>query len=199
MVGAHVLADRVEAAVHAVLPGSDVLVHLEPQTENLDLRARILALALAEPLVREAHDIDLYEHDDRRFSVSLHLKMNTDLPLGEAHEVAERVEAALRSQDDVADVHTHLEPLERPLPALPGPDGAASEEERIRQLIVARTGHVPRELLLLNTAAGPVVFVTVGVGSNMALPEAHELASRLEEDIRRDQPHMADVVVDTEP
>jgi divalent metal cation (Fe/Co/Zn/Cd) transporter len=33
----------------------------------------------------------------------------------------------------------------------------------------------------------------------MALPEAHDLASRLEDDIREGQSHMQDVVVHTEP
>jgi divalent metal cation (Fe/Co/Zn/Cd) transporter len=33
----------------------------------------------------------------------------------------------------------------------------------------------------------------------MTLSAAHELASRLEDDIRSDQPHMQDVVVHTEP
>jgi divalent metal cation (Fe/Co/Zn/Cd) transporter len=33
----------------------------------------------------------------------------------------------------------------------------------------------------------------------VTLPEAHELASRLEDEIREGQPHMQDVVVHTEP
>jgi divalent metal cation (Fe/Co/Zn/Cd) transporter len=43
------------------------------------------------------------------------------------------------------------------------------------------------------------VFVSVGVRAQMSLPDAHELASRLEDDIRAGQPHMQDVVVHTEP
>jgi divalent metal cation (Fe/Co/Zn/Cd) transporter len=105
----------------------------------------------------------------------------------------------LRREPDVSDVHTHLEPLEKPLAAQPGAAHDAGEVQRIRALVVERTGQPPRELSLLQTNEGRVVFVTVGVGSGVALPEAHELASRLEEDIRRDQPHMADVVVHTEP
>jgi divalent metal cation (Fe/Co/Zn/Cd) transporter len=198
IVEGHSLADEVESAVRDALPGSDVVVHLEPQREGLDLRDRALAAALAEPLVREAHDITLYEHDGR-ISVSLHLKLPADMPLEEAHLVAQRVEAALAAEPDVDEVLTHLEPLERPLAALPGLAHDAREEERIGELIVARTGRVPRRLTLLNTDAGRVVFVTVGIGRGVALPEAHELASRLEDDIRRDQPHMADVVVHTEP
>jgi cation diffusion facilitator family transporter len=194
----HTLADEVESAVRVVLPESDVIVHLEPQLENLEVRERALALALGEPLVREAHDITIYEHEGE-VSVSLHLKLMADVPLSEAHDVAERVEAALRKEPGVASVHTHLEPLERPLAAAPGQAHDAGEEKRINDLVCARTGENPRELLLLTTEGGRVVFVTVGVGVGVSLADAHEIAGRLEDDIRRDQPHMADVVVHTEP
>jgi divalent metal cation (Fe/Co/Zn/Cd) transporter len=160
-----------------------------------------LAAALAEPLVREAHDITIYEHDGR-VSVSLHLKMDPDVTVGEAHEVAERVEAALRAEPGVEDVHTHLEPLEQPVAARPEDDGAAADDaqrQRITQLVQHRTGQPPRELLLLHAAGGLVVFVSVAVPADMTLADAHELASRLEDDIREGQPHMQDVVVHTEP
>jgi hypothetical protein len=57
----------------------------------------------------------------------------------------------------------------------------------------------PRELRLLHAAGGLVVFVSVVVPADMTLPDAHELASRLEDEIREGQPHMQDVVVHTEP
>jgi divalent metal cation (Fe/Co/Zn/Cd) transporter len=37
------------------------------------------------------------------------------------------------------------------------------------------------------------------VPADMTLADAHELASRIEDDIRDGQPHMQDVVVHTEP
>jgi len=201
VVESHSTADAVEAAVQDVLPDTDVVVHLEPRREGLDLRDRVLAIALAEPLVREAHDITIYEHDGL-VSVSLHLKMAPDVAIDEAHEVAERVEAALRREPQVEDVQTHLEPLEQPVAARPDedrehPDDA--ERERISRLVLARTGQQPRQLRLLHAAGGLVVFVSVAVPSDMTLPEAHDLASRLEDDIRVGQSHMQDVVVHTEP
>src|ERR1700742_1942216 len=116
LVASHHAADRVEAAVRRALPDADVVVHVEPQREGLDLRARALAIALAEPLVQEAHDIAIYRHGDH-CSVSMHLKLDAATPLAEAHEVAERIEAALRHDSEVDDVQTHLEPLEEPLAA----------------------------------------------------------------------------------
>jgi cation diffusion facilitator family transporter len=198
IVEGHATADAVENAIRDELPGSDVVVHLEPQHEGLDLRDRALAVALAEPLVREAHDITLYEHDSG-VSISLHLKLPADVALDEAHDVAERIEAALRAEPGVSDVQTHLEPLERPLIAETPQLDDAAETERIRSLVIRRTGQSPRELSLMSTTAGRVVFVTVAIEPSLGLADAHELASQLEEDIRRNQPHMADVVVHTEP
>ncbi len=201
VVESHGTADAVEAAVREALPETDVVVHLEPRRRGLDLRDRVLAAALAEPLVREAHDITIYEHDGR-VSVSLHLKMASDIPIEQAHEVAERVESAVRDEPGVEDVHTHLEPLEQPLAAQPDEDGEhpdQAQRERISRLVLDRTGNEPRQLRLLHAAGGLVVFVSVVVPPDMPLPEAHDLASRLEDDIRKGQSHAQDVVVHTEP
>jgi cation diffusion facilitator family transporter len=201
LVESHSTADAVEAAVRNALPETDVVVHLEPRREGLDLRDRVLAIALAEPLVREAHDITIYEHDGRA-SVSLHLKMAPEVAIGQAHEVAERVEAAVCDEPGIEAVQTHLEPLEQPVAARPDgdrdhPDDA--ERQRISRLVAKRTGVAPRELQLLHASGGLVVFVSVAVPSEMTLPEAHDLAGRLEDDIREGQPHVQDVVVHTEP
>ena len=97
VVEGHHAADLIEAAVEETLPGSDVVVHVEPRRRGLDLRDRVLAIALAEPLVREAHDITIFEQRGST-SVSLHLKFPADLDLKDAHETAERIERAIRER-----------------------------------------------------------------------------------------------------
>ncbi|HEY2477591.1 MAG TPA: cation diffusion facilitator family transporter [Solirubrobacterales bacterium] len=200
LVESHRVADRVEAAVRGALPDADVVVHVEPLREGLDLRARALAIALAEPAVQEAHDIAIYRRDGR-CSVSMHLKLDAETPLAAAHEVAERIEAALRSEAEVDDVQTHLEPLEEPYVADVAADGAAAE--RIGALVEERTGAPPRRLKLLRTDLGLVVFVDVVANSETTLEAAHDMARRLEQEIRRDRPEgsarIVDVVVHTEP
>lgn len=200
IVEGHDTADRIEQAVQEELPDSDVVVHLEPREDNLDLRDRALATALAQPLVREAHDIAIYRSGDAA-SVSLHLKLPADLPLADAHEVAENVESELEREPGVTAVHTHLEPLELPVAVNAQGDDRRDEDERsrIRGLVDERTGKRPCEIELLRTDIGLVVFLTISVGVRMSLADAHDLASRFEDDIRRDSPYIADVVVHTEP
>lgn len=198
VVEGHMIADGVEDAIRRALPGSDVVVHLEPRNENLGLRERAQAAALAEPLVREVHDITLYESNGQ-VNVSLHLKLAPKLPLREAHEAAERVEKAIEAAPAVQSVQTHLEPLEQPHSAAARGREGAEDAHLMRELVAAMTGREPLELKLMRTDRGPVAFLTVALGADVGLAEAHELAGHLEEEIRRTQPHLVDVVVHTEP
>ncbi len=199
VVEGHQAADLIEGAVEDALPGSDVVVHVEPRRRGLDLRDRVLAIALAEPLVREAHDITIFEHE-RSISVSLHLKFPSELDLRAAHAIAERVEHAIRARPGVADVQTHLEPLERTLLARPTDANADLDAmQEIARLVRERIGTAPERVKLLSTDAGRVLFLTVAVDPGESLTAAHRLASELEEALRQQVSGIADVVVHTEP
>ncbi|MGA2164016.1 MAG: cation diffusion facilitator family transporter [Solirubrobacteraceae bacterium] len=195
----HQAANSIEAAIETVLPGSDVVVHVEPRRSGLDLRDRILAIALAEPLVKEVHDITIYEHDGSA-SVSLHLKFPPDLALHTALAVAERIEQAIRARPGVvSEVQTHLEPLERPLIARPATASTDLDAVReIERIVLEWTGTEPRKTRLLRTEAGRVIFLTLGVGAETPLVDAHQLGGELEEELRQQVPDIADVVVHTE-
>jgi cation diffusion facilitator family transporter len=197
VVEGHQAANLIEAAIETALPGSDVVVHVEPRRSGLDLRDRVLAIALAEPLVKEVHDITIFENDGSA-SVSLHLKFPADLALQEALAVTERIEQAIRVRPGVSEVQTHLEPLERPLsvsPATMSTDLDAIRE--IERIVGERTGKEPRGTKLIRTEAGRVIFLTLGVGAETSLVDAHQLGSELEEELRLQVPDIADVVVHT--
>jgi len=199
VVEGHQAADLVEGALERALPGSDVVVHVEPRRQGLDLRDRVLAIALAEPLVKEAHDITIFEQQGR-YSVSLHLKFPTDLDLRSAHETAERVERAIAERPNVTDVQTHLEPLERPLAARTPLAGAEQQARRaIEEVVRERTGSDPRSVRLLSTDSGRVLFLTLSVDHAASLTDAHRLAGELEDELRQRIEGIADVVVHTEP
>jgi divalent metal cation (Fe/Co/Zn/Cd) transporter len=199
VVAGHAAADDVERAVEDALPNSDVVVHVEPRRRGLDLRDRVLAIALSEPLVLEAHDITIFEHGDE-VSVSLHLKFAADSSLADAHEIAERIEAAIRELPRVTDVRTHLEPLERPValdPTENGNDDRALAE--IQAIVREETGKDALDVSVLATERGIVVFLTISTSAGASLAGAHQRASELEEALRDQLPQIADVVVHTEP
>jgi cation diffusion facilitator family transporter len=198
VVEGHQAANRVEAAIETALPGSDVVVHVEPRRHGLDLRDRILAIALGEPLVKEVHDITIYQENGSA-SISLHLKFPADLDLQAALTVAERVEQAIRARPDVSEVQTHLEPLECPLTAHPATTSMDLDAIReIKRIVLERTGSDPRGTSLFRIEAGRVVFLTLGVGAETSLVDAHQLGGELEEQLRQQVPDIADVIVHTE-
>jgi cation diffusion facilitator family transporter len=195
----HAAADEIEHAVAKALPGSDVVVHVEPRRRGLDLRDRVLAIALSEPQVREAHDITIFEHGDQ-VSVSLHLKFAADSSLAEAHTIAEGIEPAICDLPSVSDVHTHLEPLERPI----APDPTDTGHDRlttntIRALVHDETGTDALGVRVLPTERGIVVFLDVSASATASLADAHQQASELEEALRKQLPQIADIVVHTQP
>jgi cation diffusion facilitator family transporter len=195
MVEGHQAANLIEAAIETELPGSDVVVHVEPRRNGLGLRDRVLAIALSERLVKEVHDITIYEQTGS-VSVSLHLKFPADLALQAALAVTERIEQAIRARPGVSEVQTHLEPLERPLIARPAATSTDLDAIRETERIVLKwTGSKPRGTSLLRTETGRVIFLTLDVAAETSLVDAHQLGSELEEELRLQLLDIADVVV----
>ena len=196
----HAAANAVEAAVERAVPGSDVVVHVEPGDAGEALRERAHAAALRVPRVREIHNIVVLEVGDIT-EVSLHLKLPGSLSLAEAHEVACEVEAEILSAlPEVDSVQTHLEPLAEPSAGRRVPVGALSgESASVRRIVRETTGADPRELRFLDTTVGLVAFLTLGMEAERELADAHASASQIEERIRRVHPEIVEVIVHTEP
>jgi cation diffusion facilitator family transporter len=193
----HAAADAVETALHDALPGSDVVVHVEPAQDEEAIRDRAHAAALGVPSVREVHNVSVLDVGDVT-EVSLHLKLPGELTLEEAHEVATQVEQAIKAAaPEIDSVQTHLEPLAEAGEGRRRTDDSA--ERVVRRIVREITGQDPRELRFLDTEDGLVAHLTLGLEGGSPLAEAHARASEIEERIRRARPDIADVVVHTEP
>ena len=191
----HAAADRVEQALHQALPGIDVVVHVEPRGGEGGVRERALAAALTVSHVREIHNLTVLDVDGST-EVALHLKLPGDLPLDDAHDIAEQVEAAIRRDvPEVRTVQTHLEPIKETASG----EEVAIDTAAIESVVREETGADPRELRLVRTDDGIVVFLTLGLPSAGSLADAHGQASAIEERVRGAVPAIADVVVHTEP
>ena len=128
--------------------------------------------------------------------MSLHLKLPGELSLDAAHDIAEQVEAAiLRDAPEVRSVRTHLEPIAEPAAG----EAVDIDTRAIETVVREETGADARELRIVRTDEGIVVFLTLGLGGAGSLAEAHGRASAIEERVRRAVPAIADVVVHTEP
>jgi len=191
----HAAADRVEDALRERLPDADVVVHVEPRDAEAGVREQVLAAALGVSQVREIHNLTVLEVDGR-VEVSLHLKLPGDLALERAHDIAEEVERAILSAVfEVEDVRTHLEPITEAAAA----QEIAVDKDAIERVVREETGAAPRELRCVRTDDGIVAFLTLAVGGETSLSDAHARASAVEERVRSAVPGIADVVVHTEP
>jgi cation diffusion facilitator family transporter len=192
----HAAADAVETAVQRVLPGADVVVHVEPSpAAEQALRERAHAAAIGVSEVREIHNLNLVSADSGT-SLSLHLKLPGHLTLEEAHDVATEVERAIvEAVPEIAAVQTHLEPLAE---TSIGRD-VESDPSVIARIVHEATGREPRALRFLHTDEGIVAFLTLGLDPSVPLSEAHARASEIENRILRESPEIAELIVHTEP
>jgi len=179
----HAAADSVERALESALPEADVVVHVEPMESDAAVRERAHAAALGVPRVREVHNVSVLAVDSGN-ELSLHLKL---------HAIRE-------AAPEITSVQTHLEPLaEETSGRLPRADDVATDRETVARIVRDVIGADPEDLRFVRTDEGLVAYLTLRLGGDSALADAHARASEIEEAIRRERPEIADVIVHTEP
>jgi cation diffusion facilitator family transporter len=200
LVQAHTLADRIEEAVRAELPGADVLVHVEPRAAEGDLRERATAAALSIPDVREVHNVRVMQLDGGP-ELSLHVKLPRDQSLGDAHAIVEQLEDAIRrAVPQLRTVHTHIEPLSRTdWASRPSQAEVADQARAIAEVVRRYTGQDALDVRFRDAERGRVALVTVLLPADQPLPSAHRRAGDIERAVRERCPELSDVIVHTEP
>jgi len=196
---AHAMADSVEDAIERAVPGTDVVVHVEPRDDgDQDLADRVLASAHAVPRVREVHNVRILRVGER-LEATMHIKLPPETSLGEASAVAREVDAAIRRDTpQVARVGTHLEPLEA---EGAGHDVIDDEEmdDAVREIVLRVCRRPPHDVRLVGTPDGVVAFVTLALGDDVSLAQAHDLGGAVRRHIRNDVPGVVDAFVEAQP
>jgi len=173
---------------------------VEPVAPAGGVRELATAAAAAVPEVREVHNVRVMRLGDAH-ELSLHVKLPRELTLAGAHDVIERLEAAVRAAvPELTDVHTHIEPLARTDWASAPPEVAtAVERAAVENAVRGVTGAPPAALRFRDAERGRVALVTIELPGDQPLPSAHQYAGRIEEAVRERCPGLADVIVHTEP
>ncbi|HEY6945746.1 MAG TPA: cation-efflux pump [Candidatus Acidoferrum sp.] len=136
----HTLSDAIEKRVGEIVP-SDVMVHVEPRApagEHLfeAIRAAAQRMGLA------IHDLHASQQDGRLF-IELHLEVDENLSLREAHRQASELEDKIRELRDAAiDVNIHIEPLGRHIAT---PDSGLGEMKQLAKAIENFLNRLPSE------------------------------------------------------
>lgn len=108
----HSIADRVEAAAREVVPGADVLVHVEP--DEAPAADRPLSVQTVRDLAAEqgipVHSVRITRMG-RRAMVEMHAEVAADLNVTQAHDLVDRFERIIQARHpEVERVVTHIEP-----------------------------------------------------------------------------------------
>ena len=199
----HALSDAIEKRIGEIVP-SDVMVHAEPRAPRGEhLFEAIRAVAQRKGLA--IHDVTASQQDGKMF-IELHLEVDENLSLGEAHRQAtELEEEILKIRGGSAEVNIHIEPLGRHIAT---PDAGIGEMELLSRKIEGFINTLPAEYdELANCHDVRVrqvehrILVSCHCTMKGALPitQVHDVTAALEDRVKEKFPQIARVTIHSEP
>jgi cation diffusion facilitator family transporter len=199
----HILTDAIEQRIGEIVP-ADVIVHAEPRApRNEHLFESIRAVAQRMGLA--VHDLNAFQQDDRLF-VELHLEVDENLSLRDAHRRATELEEGIRElRQGKVDVNIHIEPLGRHIAT---PDTRAGEMRQLELSVESFLNGLPLEYdELLNCHDVRVRqverHITVSchctMKSDLAITRIHDVTAALEDRVKERFTQINRVTIHPEP
>jgi len=201
--------DRV-AAIKAVLgeallqvaPDAEITITADPvQVDDETVLERVLLIALK--LKIPVHHVTVHSIGEK-LSVSLDMEVDATLPLGEAHEIATRLESAIRAEfGGETEVETHIEPMETGQPS--GHNAAWETVEDIGKALAGEAAklcgpiHDIHSVRVRQTAKGLVVNYHCRVDAALDVAAVHAAVDEIERAVRIARPQVCRLVSHAEP
>jgi cation diffusion facilitator family transporter len=199
----HELSDAIERRVGEIVP-SDVMVHAEPrapQGEHLFEAIR----AVAQRMGLGIHDLSALQQQGQLF-VELHLEVDENLSLRDAHRQATALEEGIRElRDGPVEVNIHIEPLGRQIAT---PDSGAGEMKQLSRSVEQFLNSLPAEFdELVNChdvrtrQVAHHILVSCHCTMKGALPitQIHDVLATLEDRVKERFPQIHRVTIHPEP
>jgi divalent metal cation (Fe/Co/Zn/Cd) transporter len=199
--------DRVEAlkldvaeAIRADLPRSEAVVSIAPRAvDSESIQERVMVIARNQSLA--VHHVTV--HDIRgQLSVSLDLEVERRLALGAAHEIADKLEAALRDElGPEVEVETHIEPLQQESAGREAPPERVKAVAMTLGEIAAESGMVRdiHDVRVRETDDGEIVNFHCRVDPSQSVQTVHEKVDEVERALRRRSPLIKRAIGHAEP
>jgi cation diffusion facilitator family transporter len=195
------IKQQLTRAIRGDLPAAELTITTEPKAlddetvcEAVMVIARDLGLAIHHVAVQTIAG---------RLSVSVDLEVDGAMPLAGAHDVASRLEEAIRYElGPEVEVETHIEPL--PADLLAGRDAAPARIAEVRELLSSLARELPalgevHDVRVRETTAGEIVNFHCHVDPARSVSEVHDLVDALERRLRRQFPTIQRVIGHAEP
>jgi cation diffusion facilitator family transporter len=199
----HALSDAIEKRIGEIVP-SDVMVHAEPRAprgEHLFESIR----AVAQRMGLAIHDLSALQQQ-RGLFVELHLEVDENLSLRDAHRQATELEEGIRElRDGPTEVNIHIEPLGRHIAT---PDAGGEEMKQLSQAIEEFLNGLPAEYdELVNCHDVHVRQVEHRIlaschctmKGNLPITQIHDVTAALEDRVKERFPQIHRVTIHPEP
>ncbi|MBX3052122.1 MAG: cation diffusion facilitator family transporter [Caldilineaceae bacterium] len=203
MQAANAIADEVRRRL-LDLPGvNDVTVHAEAQSgpeSALEIQQAV-ALAVGEEGL-SLHEL-WAQQTDGRIALHLHVGVDPNLSLAEAHGQVDRLEQTIRSRlPQVAAVHSHIETANPDL--LPTARVSRGLHERIESVILAAADAIPgltdpHDIHVRQVEGQLFITVEALVDGALSVSAAHALSTELQRAVQAALPNVGEVLVHLEP
>lgn len=195
------IKDTAAAVARAVLPGAEVTLQSVPVSPSDEtVRDRVLLVALREHVA--VHHVTIQQLEDR-LALALDLELDGAMPLAEAHQVADRLEAAIRGEFGAStEIETHIEPLE------PEVTDVRETSESLRRPYIDALDEAARkvgglsdvhDVRLRRSGRGYVLVAHCRSEPSATVESVHRRVDDLERLIRDRHPGIARIVIHAEP
>jgi cation diffusion facilitator family transporter len=195
------IKQQLTRAIRGDLPTAELTITTEARALDNET-ARERAMVIARDLGLAIHHVAV-QTVAGRLSVSVDLEVDGSQPLAAAHEVASRLEDAIRHElgPDV-EVETHIEPL--PADLLAGRDADPVRIAEVRQFLSSLATQLPalgeiHDVRVRDTAAGEIVNFHCHVDPALSVSAVHDAVDSIERRLRRQFPKIQRVIGHAEP
>ena len=195
------IKQQLTRAIRGDIPAAELTITTEPRAlDNETVRERVMVIA--RDLTLAIHHVAV-QAIGGRLSVSADLEVDGTQPLGAAHEVASRLEQAVRDELGLdVEVETHIEPL--PADILSGRDAAAARIAEVSELLTSLAAELPdlaevHDVRVRETADGEIVNFHCRVDPALSVAAVHDMVDALERRLRRRFPAIRRVIGHAEP
>jgi cation diffusion facilitator family transporter len=195
------IKQQLTRAIRGDLPAAELTITTEPKALD-DETVRERVMVIARDLGLAIHHVAV-QTIAGRLSVSVDLEVDGSQPLAVAHDVASRLEEAIRRElGPYVEVETHIEPL--PADLLSGRDAAPARIAEVRELLASLAAELPalgevHDVRVRETAAGEIVNFHCHVDPALSVRAVHDLVDALERRLRRQFPIIQRVIGHAEP
>ena len=199
----HALTDAIEERIGQIVP-SDVMVHAEPRAprdEHLFESVR----AVAQRLGLAVHDLTAVQQDGHLF-VEMHLEVDENLSLRDAHRQASELEEGIRAlRSNNMDVNIHIEPLGRHIAT---PDTRAGEMRQLEMSVDSFLNGLPGEydelinchdVRVRQVEQHILVSCHCVMKSELPITRIHDVTAALEDRVKERFPQISRVTIHPEP